>query len=113
MCNKGFIWNPSNCECEWDKSCDIGEYLDYSYCKCKKKLFDKPVEECTENIEEVKITNKNEYEIKCNSCIVYTVLFSIFFIINIGIGIYFVYSHWYLKKDIPHVKFNTCTQTTI
>ena len=26
---KGFIWNPSNCECECDKSCDIGEYLDY------------------------------------------------------------------------------------
>ena len=26
MCDKGFIWNPSNCECECDKSCDIGEY---------------------------------------------------------------------------------------
>ena len=23
------IWNPRNCECEFDKSCDIGEYLDY------------------------------------------------------------------------------------
>ena len=22
--------------CECDKSCDIGEYLDYSNCKCKK-----------------------------------------------------------------------------
>ena len=28
-CEKGFIWNPSNCECEYDKSCDIGEYLGY------------------------------------------------------------------------------------
>ena len=27
------IWNPSNCECECDKSCDVGEYLDYSNCK--------------------------------------------------------------------------------
>ena len=26
MCDKGFIWNPSNCECKCDKSCDIGEY---------------------------------------------------------------------------------------
>ena len=26
-CDKGFIWNSSNCEC--DKSCDVGEYLDY------------------------------------------------------------------------------------
>ena len=36
VCDKGFIWNPSNCECEYDKSCNIGEYLDYSDCKCKK-----------------------------------------------------------------------------
>ena len=27
--DKGFICNPSNCECEFDKSCDFGEYLDY------------------------------------------------------------------------------------
>ena len=41
----------SNCECECNKSCDIGEYLDYSNCRCKKKLFDKLIGECTENIE--------------------------------------------------------------
>ena len=23
--DKGFIWNPNNCECECDKSCDVGE----------------------------------------------------------------------------------------
>ena len=28
MCDKGFIWNPNNYECECDKSCDVGEYLD-------------------------------------------------------------------------------------
>ena len=27
--DKGFIWSPSNCECEYDKSCDVCEYLDY------------------------------------------------------------------------------------
>ena len=26
MCDKGFIWNSSNCEFECDKSCDKGEY---------------------------------------------------------------------------------------
>ena len=51
VCDKGFIRNPSNCECECDKSCDIGEYLDYENCKFRKKLVDKLVEECTENIE--------------------------------------------------------------
>ena len=38
VCNKGSIWDPSNCECECDKSCDIGEYLDYENCKCRKKI---------------------------------------------------------------------------
>ena len=46
-CDKGFIWNPSNCECE----CDIGEYLDYKNCSCRKKIIDKLVEECSENID--------------------------------------------------------------
>ena len=36
VCDKGFIWNPSNCECECDKSCDIGEYLDYENCNVEK-----------------------------------------------------------------------------
>ena len=47
VCNKGFIWNPSNCECECDKACDVGEYLDYENCKCRKKLVD----ECAETVE--------------------------------------------------------------
>ena len=49
--NKGFIWNPSNCDCECDKSCDVGEFLDYENRKCRKKLADKLVEECSENID--------------------------------------------------------------
>ena len=36
VCNKGFTWNPSNCECDFDNSCDIGEYLDYENSKQKK-----------------------------------------------------------------------------
>ena len=32
VCNERFIWNPSNCECECDKSCDAGEYLYYENC---------------------------------------------------------------------------------
>ena len=30
ICNKGYFFNPSNWDCECDKSCGIGEYLDYS-----------------------------------------------------------------------------------
>ena len=55
ICDKRFIWNPSNCECECDKSCDVEEYLDYENCKCRNRLVDKLVEECSENIDVVKI----------------------------------------------------------
>ena len=57
VCNIGFIWNLSNCECECNKSCGIGEYLDYSNCRCKKTLFDKLIGEFTENIEDIKLVN--------------------------------------------------------
>ena len=50
ICDKGFIWNPGNCECECDKSCNIGEYLDYENSKCRKKLVDQIIHECTETI---------------------------------------------------------------
>ena len=49
--DKGFIWNPSNCECKFDKSCDLEKYLECKNCKCRKRLIDKLVEECSENIE--------------------------------------------------------------
>ena len=87
VCDKGYIWNPSNCECECNKSCDVGEYLEYKDCKCRKKLADKLVEKCTETVKEVKIVNENKN--KFSSFILYIVLFSIFYAINIGIGGYF------------------------
>ena len=36
-CDVGSIWNYSNCECGCDKSCDVGEYLEYEKYKCTKK----------------------------------------------------------------------------
>ena len=77
ICDKGFIWNPSNCECECDKNCDIGEYLVYKNCKCRKKIVEPIIDECTETIEEVKLANitvenKDSYY-KCSSCKVYIV----------------------------------------
>ena len=105
MCDKGFIWNPSNCECECDKSCDIGEYLDYKNCKCRKRLIDKLVDKRTETIEEVKpaIITLSENE-NISSCTVYTVLFLIFFTSNFGgIGTHFFSFLLVFKK-----KFTIC-----
>ena len=100
VCDKEFIWNPSNCECECDKSCDVGEYLDYESCKCRKKLLHKLVEECSENVDEVKIIGMALFE-HGNECVVLVV---IVLTISIGISAYFVYSRWYLKKDVTRDK---------
>ena len=102
-CGKGFIWNPSNGECEFDKLCDIGEYLDYENWKCRKKLVDKLVEECTENIDEKEIyPSKLHSEEKitpvCSSYTIYTILFCLFFTINIGSATYFIY-YKYINLD--------------
>ena len=114
VCDKGFIWNPSNCECKWDKYCDVSEYLDYENCKCRKKIVNTLIEECTENVEEVKITlaeDKNKH--KSSSCTLYIVLILVIFTANVGIGNYFLCFYFYLKKDVIRVKFGTRTQTTI
>ena len=78
ICDKGLFGNPLNYQCECDKSCDVGEYLDYENCKCMKKLVDKLIEECTETVEEVKLAKitsaEHENKHKCSSstpCIVF------------------------------------------
>ena len=70
-CDNAFIWNPSICECEFGKSCDVGEYLDYGNCKCRKKLIDKLVEECNKDIDGNEIIHNvtlNDCGRVCNSC---------------------------------------------
>ena len=106
MRDKGFIWNPSNCECECDNSCDVGEYLDYKNCKCRNKLVDKLVEECSENIdgnkmfhnETLNVISLNVYQNVCNSCTIYIVLFAVLFITIICIRTVFIYFYLYIKK---------------
>ena len=72
VCDKGFIRNPSNCEFEYHKACDVGEYLDHENCKCRKKLVAPLIEECTEIAEEVKLAKitlaETENSSKCSKC---------------------------------------------
>ena len=112
MCDKGFIWNPSSCECEWcNKLCDVGEYLDYKNCKCIKRLIDKLLQKCSESIDGNKMLYNETlnvipldvipldvYKNECNSCTIYIVLFAVFFITSICISSAFIYFYWYLKK---------------
>ena len=83
ICDKAFIWNSSNCECECNKSFDIGRQLDYENYKCRKKLFDKIVQECIESIGEVEINevtqaenqHKNKYS-SCVNCVIFNILYN-------------------------------------
>ena len=102
VCDKGYAWNPSNCECECNKSCDVGDYLDYENCKCRKRLLDKLVEECSENIDEAKLTGIALYE-HGNECLctdtVCIILAVIALTICIEIGAYFTYKYINRNKE--------------
>ena len=120
ICDKGFISNPSNCECECDKSCDIGEYLDYKNCQCRNSIANKLVEECTKIVDESKIYNNTSNTISsndllsdCVSCTPYIVLFAVFLVTSVIFGCAFMYFCWRLKKDNARIKFYPCTRTTI
>ena len=60
------MWNPSTCECECDKYCEAGQYLDYKNCVCWKKLIDDLIEQCTSIVD---IEIKNGIDIFTNSTV--------------------------------------------
>ena len=106
MGDKGFNWDPINCEWECTKSCDVGEYLGYNYFKRRKRLVDKLVEECNENIDEEELhPNKmiynstlHDYEkisssCEDSSCTVCYIFHNSYKHYNV-----FIYFEWYLKR---------------
>ena len=88
-CNKGYIWNPSTCSCECDQLGDVGQYLDYQNCVCRKSLIDKMVKERTSVVEEDIETSLMLAD--CPSQVPYIVLFIVFLLISVIIGSVFLY----------------------
>ena len=88
-CGKESMWNPSTCSCECDKLCDFGQYLDYKNCVCKNIVVDNIIEECTKVVNEVgeEVMRTDD----CPSRVPWIVLFIIFLLISLLIGIIFVY----------------------
>ena len=100
-CNAGFIWNPSICECECDKSSDIKKYLDYVDCMCRKRLIDKLVDEFIKDINGNEMIHKetlDDQEKVCNPCIIYTILLVIIFITLMNFGSLYIYFYWHTMK---------------
>ena len=93
VCHKGYIWNPSNCACECDKLCNIGQYLDYKNCVCRKSLVDKLVEECINVIDGDTMYNET-LSIDPNGCPLrtpYVVLFIVFLSISVIVSSTFIF----------------------
>ena len=103
VCDKGHAWNPRNCESECDKSCDVGEYLDYENCKCRKIFVYKLLEECVENIDEAKLTEVALFE-HVNECVC---SYTVFIVLGvIALTICFGISAYYTYKNISRNKKN-------
>ena len=126
VCDTGYIFNPSNCKCEYYKSRNTSQYLDYSDCKCKKKLIDLLNEECIEydDDDQTKVVNitvtKTDHKTKIfnktikNSSKVYIVLTIVSIVISTPYTYYFVYCNWFLiKNKFFFTKCNTRRETLI
>ena len=78
--------SSSTCECQCDKWCKQGQYLDHKTCVCKNKLIGRIVEECTSVINETmindkdNITNNNTYLILFIVPLIGSIVFLIGFI---------------------------------
>ena len=97
VCDKGYAWNPSHCECEC-------KYLDYENRKCRKRLLDKLVEECGENVDEAKLAGVTLFEHE-NECVCFYAVFIVLAVtaltVSIGIGACFTYK--YIKRNKENV----------
>ena len=76
ICDKGYMWNLSTFTCDCDKYCEIGQYLDYENCVCRKKLVDYLVKQCN-SIASIGLIEKKE-SLRVN---IYLILFIIFLIL--------------------------------
>ena len=100
VCDKGYIWNPGTCACECDKYCEIGQYLDYKNCACRKKMVDDLIEQCTSIVDmEIKnstinndaIINNRSYQSSNNTYLILFIVFLVLCILMLGAFVYYQY----------------------
>ena len=85
-CAKGYVWNPSTCECQCDKWCKQGQYLDHENCVCKNKLIGSV-------INETMINNKDN---TTNNNSTYLILFIVFLI---GFIVFLIAFTYYCRRS--------------
>ena len=67
------MWNPCICDRNCDEACRIGEYLDIKNCLCKKRLFDKLIQACEDQIWNTSKPSVVDKKVTYN-CLMHTIL---------------------------------------
>ena len=85
------------------------EYLDYVNCKCRKRLIDKLVLECKDEVLNTILLNTTQTisvagkRVKCkNNCLIYIVSLAIMCLIllaTVSISCYYYYAKYWLKNE--------------
>ena len=93
------MWLPSTCDCECNKACKIGEYLDMKCCSCKKRVFGNLLLVFEDAI--LNATEVTEKEFNCttsvfhkNNCLIHTMLLVIIYLLLI---LFISYYQYYTK----------------
>ena len=98
-CTKGYTWNPSTYECQYDMWCKSGQYLDHKNCVCKNKLIGRVIDECTSIINETMMNNDNFNDNNTAWFNAITYVFIVLFLIALVICFcVFAYFKWFKGK---------------
>ena len=99
-CDKGYMWNPSTCECQCDTWCKPGQYLDHKNCICKNKLIGRIIAECTSVINETMINNKDNINDNNTVWNIFIGLFSVVIFIGAVCFCVLIYFKWIKGKKL-------------
>ena len=101
--DKGYTWNPSTCECQYDMWCKPGQYLDYKKCVCKNELIGRVTAECASVINETMMNNKDN--IANDNTNIFIGLFSVLMFAVIVCFCVFAYFKWFKGKKLFKNKY--------
>ena len=82
-CTKGYMWNPSACECQCDMWRKSGQYLDHKNCVCKNKLIGRVIGECTNDINETMMNNRDNKDNDNTITYIFIGLFSVLLFVGV------------------------------
>ena len=105
VCDKGYIWNPSTCSFECDRLCDVGQYLDYKNCVCRRSVVDRMVEECINIADGDAIYNETSlvHVDDCPSRTPYVILLVVFLLTSAiirGVFVYYYRNRFHKDKKL-------------